>query len=285
MADDRRYGRGAYAAADALLLGRDVLPPGQVLAEVAAVGPDDVASALDEAHRRILWTVPFTSPISDRRYAHLPLWSTHRVEGTEYRPGADCAPDHHGDRLLVGPDGVTLVRGEDPVTVRWTDLRAAGRFTDRSWVLHGTDGFTLAVRARDWFRGGEATADIALLAPRHLVIDMGEDLSPGEPDVDPERPARSGPTGSTGGSRWRASATGRSTAAPTAPSPAPGPGEPAPGLRSTEHSVLGAVAIASPPWCGLGAQHGGRRLATGPSSRCSGSWWWACLRHPHAARR
>lgn len=202
LTDDRMAMGGAYAAADAALLGRDVPTPGQLAADLEAVTPDHVATALDEAHARLLWSVPFNAPVEDRRYSLVPRWSSHRVDGTEYRPGSGRDQSRAADRLVVGPNGVSLVVGTDPATVRWDDLRAASRYQDRVWLLHGTDGATVGVRARDWFGGADAIADIALLAPRHLVVDMGEPMSPDEPDNDP--------------------------AAPLAPSPLPSPSGPAP---------------------------------------------------------
>lgn len=239
--DERAAMAAAYSAADDHLLGRPARSLPQVAAAVEAVSASDVARCVEAALGRLLWTVPFTAFVNDRRYADLPQWSDSAVEGTAYQRGTGQDTSRIDDRLRIGPDGVSVCRGERPITVRWADLRAACRYEDRCWTLYGADGFTITVRGRDWYRGGDAVADIGLLAPRSLVVDMGEPLSPGEADVDPPAPLAPGPSAAA----WR-SVAGAVEVPGTAPPPPPGAAtsHQPPAVGNTRDSgTWGAVAI------------------------------------------
>lgn len=237
---DERAALGAvYSAADNHLLGKPPTNLTQVAAEVAAVTGAEVAATVDEALGRLLWTVPFGSPIGDRRFADLPYWSADQVEGTTYLPGDRQDTSRVDDRLVVGPDGVSHLRSGKPVTVRWSEAVACCRFDDRCWTLHGADGFVLTVRARDWVRGGDAVADVSLMAPRGTVVEMGEELAPGEPDVDPTAALAPGPSAAAWSAPHRPA---QGLSGPPAP-PAAAGGGPSPTSSRHDSSTWGAVAI------------------------------------------
>ena len=233
----------AYEAADNHLLGRAPKPMAQAVAEIESVTTGEVADAIDQALARMLWTVPFSSPENDRRFEDLPRWSESAVQGTEYQLGSDADTSRIDDRLIVGPDGASALFGGRPITVLWSQIRAAQRFRDRSWTLHGADGFTLTVRARDWYRGSDAVADIELLVPRAAVVDMAEDLSPGQADTDPAGPLLPGPSVAAWQRASDAHLGGPPPPQALAGSPPPPQTTAGPTSGGTDTSVWGAVAI------------------------------------------
>lgn len=193
--DPRRSLGVAYGMAESLVTGGPMVTPEELLEEYDEVTPSDIADVLLDATERALWTLPHGKEMTDGRYLPLPEWSTERLHGHEYEPGSHLDPARTDDRLVIGTDGVTIGVGEHALTARWGAVAAALRFNDRCWVLYGTDGFVLTVRARDWFRGGAAVEQISTLVPPSVVIDMADPLAPDETDTDaaaPLRPPRAG---------------------------------------------------------------------------------------------
>lgn len=103
-------------------------------------------------------------------------WSTDVVAGRTFeRRHLSEAP--RGARLVVGPDGVTLLLDRSRrITVRYADVAGMVRTGPQEWLLFGRDGFTIPLTASDWRDGKEALA-----AVRAAVRD---DLQVVDDDVD-----------------------------------------------------------------------------------------------------
>ena len=195
--DQRAAMSFATNAAEAHVGGREPITPADHLEQCDQVDADQIARVLDDAHARGLWSVPNDAEVTDRRYEMMPNWSDERIDGTAYQPGEQRDPRVAGHRLVIGPDGAMLDVDGNPVTVRWNDLQAACRYTDWTWTLFGSDGFTLSVSARSWYRGADAVADVQMYVPRDLIVDLDEAALPDVPDIDPARPIVAGTAPST----------------------------------------------------------------------------------------
>lgn len=215
-----------------LLLGRTVRPVADRLAELDAISPNDIASALARALRTAVWIVPRHVPMTDRRIHPVVATSEQVVDGTLLRRPQPVA-DRHPDRLVVGDDGVMLQwPSDDAVTVRWSEVAAVQRWTDGGRTLWGDDGAVVSIHPEAWTRGVAATALVDERAPGERIVPMPAPL--GALDLDPAEPPDL--------------AAAISTPSPSPPSSSPSTGRTAlwvarRGIGLVADAVLAAVAL------------------------------------------
>lgn len=103
------------------------------------------------------------------------VWSTGQVSGQTFLPNG---PDS-GRRLLIGPDGVSLVISEEKrVTVHFDQAPGCLWWGDGSRLLYGEDGFMLRVAPWEWRDGPSAIALIDAAADEASRVPMGDGTGP-----------------------------------------------------------------------------------------------------------
>lgn len=187
----------AGRAAREALLGRPVRARAEALAEMAAVEPSAVASAMGAAFDSALWLVPGNLGMHDRRIVEWSGLSPRRASGKSYiRAGAPHAPE----RLVVGTDSVSLAFDADQqVTVGHSDCAAVLSWDDGARTVLGVRGMQVHVHPDAWVDGQRAVAAIDDWVPGSMVVPMGRPAGPPpppppapepEPAAAPARPPR-----------------------------------------------------------------------------------------------
>lgn len=125
-------------AAIDVLFGAKVRSREQLLAELDAVTLDDVATVAAEMRASLLLQVPWGTRADWGGFPEAPAFSTTTVSGPRY-PGAG------GDVLYVGPDGVSLVRDGQSLTVLYRRAAALLVWPDGALMLIGDDGISVAL--------------------------------------------------------------------------------------------------------------------------------------------
>jgi hypothetical protein len=150
--DDGRFGYVTDIAFDRLIGGPAPLPD-ELVAQRQAVGPDDAARSLAGALGNLIVFGPGDNPIPDR-LAAIPVWSGEEVAGNTSSPAGFHLPGRGPrERLIVGPDGVTLrVSPTERLTVRYDACIAAVHEGDTR-TLVGRDGIRVHVDAAAWRDG------------------------------------------------------------------------------------------------------------------------------------
>jgi zinc protease len=171
------------AAATDLLTGSPVLTPRQRWELVREVTAGQVQAAAQEALASGLLMVPLGRSVGRAGFTAAPAWSPDTVAGRSFRP-----VDHPVDRkrLVIGPDGVSLVDGRQVATVRFADCVGMLSWPDGARSLFGSDGINLRLEPRLW------------RLPRH-VLDKLDGSIPGDRVAHlPERPPEALPSPRTG---------------------------------------------------------------------------------------
>lgn len=159
-------GRLASCAAD-LLAGVPYQLVEDVRADLAAVTTADVHAAAVETWGSLLVQVPRGTRGDWTGLAAAPTHSTHAVAGTHHRArGADRTT------LIVGGEGVSLLTGDGPITVRYQQCAAELRWPDGGRQLVGVDGMTVHVEPTLWRIGPDTLAAIDSQVPPAAVIEM-----------------------------------------------------------------------------------------------------------------
>lgn len=157
------------------LLGREPVPDLELVAAIAALGPADVADALDAAMSTAVWVVPEPPGLHDARIDAAVVSSPRIVTGDVHERAVSS--DGPGDRLIVGAEGISRSwHTGDVVTVGWDQLVAVQRWSDGGRVLWGADGFKVDVRPESWVGGHAVTRFVDRLAPRSLWVDEADEL-------------------------------------------------------------------------------------------------------------
>jgi zinc protease len=134
---------------------------------LAAVTAADVHAVAVEAWRSLLVQVPWGTRAGSTGFAAAPTHSTYAVAGTRHRArGAERAT------LIVGADGVSLLTGDGPITVRYEQCVAELQWPDGGRQIIGIDGMSVRVEPT-LFRIGPATvAAVDSRVPPAVVIPM-----------------------------------------------------------------------------------------------------------------
>ncbi|HEX5202136.1 MAG TPA: insulinase family protein [Actinoplanes sp.] len=141
------------AQAFALLSGRPVEDVEDALAAARAVTVADVADVAAAAWDSGLLMAP--EPADWAGFAAAPLASASAVTGTAYASLEDS-----GERLVVGPDGVTATAGGTLTTVRFDDCVLVRAWPDGARQLFGADGTAIRVEPTLSANGPQAVAAI-----------------------------------------------------------------------------------------------------------------------------
>lgn len=153
------------------LLGVPYRSDGELRREVASMTPATVAAALAAS-------LPTLMILAPRRLAAPPGFDDYDERSPDPVAGTTFASSEEGSsvRLILGPEGVSSVGDEDPVTIRFADMCAAFTSDPRSVELISRDGLWLDVDAADWTDGNELLERILkALPPEILVPGTGRD--------------------------------------------------------------------------------------------------------------
>ena len=174
MARDTLRRPGAAAAfvpnaAVNLLMGAPVLTPRQVCDQLEAVSVEDVRAVADEALASGLLMVPVGQSVGRAGFVPAPVWSSAAVQGRSFR-SRDYPADRR--RLVVGPEGVSLVDGRRIATVRYADCVGMLSWADGARSLFGSDAMNVHVEPRLWRLPRGALQPIDLAVPADRVAHM-----------------------------------------------------------------------------------------------------------------
>jgi hypothetical protein len=143
---------------DNLLSGGSVPDPDDVAETRANLQPADIAEGLREAMDSLLLVAAGDPP--DGRFHPYPHRAS-AVAGTEYRPAGRYLPGRGPkERLICGPDGVSLVGGGDTLSVRFAETVLLQHYAGEARVLWARNGQRLGIRATDWQNGTRVVEQI-----------------------------------------------------------------------------------------------------------------------------
>jgi predicted Zn-dependent peptidase len=163
-----------------LLTGGPVTTPAQLLAELAEVSAGQVRDVAREVLASGLLMLPTGQAVGRAGFAPAPAWSTDLVEGRTYRWAGQDA----GYRLVIGPDGVSLVVGENVATVRYADCAGMVAWPDGARSLFGPDAINVHIEPNLWNIPGSEIYAIDAAVPADRIARMPERA----PDAIPQAP-------------------------------------------------------------------------------------------------
>jgi hypothetical protein len=171
-------------AAFNLLTGGPILTARQVLEEIEAVSVEAVQAVAEEALASGLLMLPAGQSVGRAGFVPAPAWSSGAVGGRSFK-----SQDYPADRrrLVIGPDGLSLVDGRQIATVRFADCVGMLSWPDGARSLFGPDAMNVHLEPRLWRLPAAALAQLDLAIPADRVAHL------------PERPAEALPRPST---RW-----------------------------------------------------------------------------------
>jgi zinc protease len=158
----------AYGNALRELLGAERLTSAEVDARLDSVDPETLRRTAGQALESALVMVPGARPPTGR-YREAPQSSVGVVDGQVSR-SAD-APSNAA-RLIVGTEGVSMVRGPRYLTVRFRECEAMLAWPDGARKLIGRDGFFLTVEPTLWTHGASLPARLDAGVPAERVVPM-----------------------------------------------------------------------------------------------------------------
>lgn len=155
------------AARDAIL-GRPTRPVAAWKDEVAAVCTDDVHEVARAALASSLFVLPPGTQPDRAQFTHHDGRSVAVVTGHQVR-----SADHPLDRgrLVVGAEGLSMVRGQAISTVRFADCAALLKWPDGGCQLIGRDGAAIRVEPTLW-RIKDDAARLDRLVPAERLVTM-----------------------------------------------------------------------------------------------------------------
>jgi hypothetical protein len=171
----------AYGNALRELLGAEPLTDADLDARLNAIDPEALHRTAVEVLGSALVRVPGSRPPA-RTYREAPRSSVGVVDGQALR-SADAPVN--AARLIIGAEGVSLVRGPRYVTVRFGECEAMLAWPDGARRLIGRDGFVLMVEPTLWTQGASLPSRLDVGVPADRVVPM------------PRRRAEEIPTGKT----------------------------------------------------------------------------------------
>ncbi|MFI5494072.1 M16 family metallopeptidase [Actinoplanes sp. NPDC051859] len=171
-----RQGDRLPEQARALLAGRPVTPTETVLASLAEVSPDDLTAVAQQATRTGLLMTPPESTGTWAGFTAAPTTSDTAVTGSPFAALEDPAV-----RLIVAADGVSLVKGNHRMTVRFADCAVVRAWPDGARRYVGNDGIIVTVEPTLYRDGDHAVSRLDAHCPPALRVDE----APREPDEIP----------------------------------------------------------------------------------------------------
>ncbi|MEU4239404.1 insulinase family protein [Actinoplanes sp. NPDC026619] len=146
-----------------LLAGRDVLDVDEQIAGLTAVTPADVAAVAAGAWANGLIMAPSRADWAG--FAIAPPESLRAVTGTEFKPLGDVTA-----RLVVGPEGASLVEPHNLLTVRFDECVLMRAWPDGGRQLIGADGIVVWAEPTLHRGGREAVKLIDAAVPPERVV-------------------------------------------------------------------------------------------------------------------
>ncbi|MEV4346046.1 insulinase family protein [Actinoplanes sp. NPDC049596] len=167
-----------------LLAGRPVQSADEAIAEMRAVGPAEVAEVAVAASGNGLLMAP-RARADWAGFTAAPNHSETTVHGTAY-----ASLEGPGESLIIGPEGVTLVREGTPATVRFDACAIVRAWPDGARYFVGHDGIVVAIEPTLW---SGVTGALPWL-DSHIPAGLRVDQPPRDParipqPVAPEQPA------------------------------------------------------------------------------------------------
>lgn len=167
-ADPRAAEGLAVRAAYQALRGQPIQPWEDVLEEIEAISPSELAELVTTFHQTLLLGVPGRIPWNNE----LPLNQMETgsvVEGASQRSRAFLADKGN---LTVGREGVSISSPAVTRTVRFQDLEGMYAYADGARMLVRRDGWFITVEPKLWNDGERAVAAIDAAVPQQLVLPM-----------------------------------------------------------------------------------------------------------------
>lgn len=149
------------------LLGREPISQAEAEQQIAELTPDSVREFAAEALGTALFMMPLGQQPKGTSYRSAPDSSLIQVEGRTLR-SVDFPVNR--DRLIVGPSGITLIRGPMLITVRFEECEALLAWPDGARHLIGRDGFRVQVEPTLWHDGHTIPALIDAAVPQRRVV-------------------------------------------------------------------------------------------------------------------
>jgi predicted Zn-dependent peptidase len=165
-------GQWAERMATRELCGLDAGSASQVRAEFEAATPSAVSEQLRRGLDTALFALPPGVGISPKMLVPYEDARVSVLSGPALQP-SPLVPAH-GQRIIVGPEGVSLVEPTAPsVTVRYADCAAVLSFDEGARTLVGSDGQVVSVDPREWADAHLAIAAIDAATPAGRQVPMG----------------------------------------------------------------------------------------------------------------
>lgn len=145
------------------LVGRPSPSPDDLLRELQAFGPQQVAAVVQQMLPTVLWSAP--PGVVVPACAPAPTWSDHRVTGSRWTPPRGQLQTNYVD---VSDQGITCVyerEGGATVTVLWDDCTAVVAFSDGALRVIGKDGMAIVLYPERWDRWDQLRAAIEMRVP------------------------------------------------------------------------------------------------------------------------
>jgi zinc protease len=162
----------------------------QFAEERRAVDPAAAAEAVRDALGTML-VLANRPPVPG--LATYPAASAERVTGREYGPSGFHLPGRRPkDRLVSGPDGLTVVLGTGEwLTIRYEDVVSCEHVNDDLRLVLGRDGTKIGIDAKAWKDGQRLIEDVDRSIPQELVAcsEHGIGGLPDPQDADASQPA------------------------------------------------------------------------------------------------
>ncbi|MFG1990316.1 M16 family metallopeptidase [Actinoplanes sp. NPDC048988] len=149
-----------------LLAGRPVQSADEAIAETRAVGPAEVAEVAGAACANGLLMAPRTRA-DWAGFTAAPSHSESAVPGTEYASWE--APD---ETLIIGPEGVSIVRAGEAATVRFDACAIVRAWPDGARYFVGHDGIVVGIEPTLWSGVAAALPWLDAHSPAAVRVDQ-----------------------------------------------------------------------------------------------------------------
>lgn len=172
------------------LMGLPFRPFAERVADLLAVTPEQIRQVGQAVRDSALLMLPYGQEPPTGRYAPAPPSSVTAVDGWILRR---VDPDEDELHLVVGGDGVTLMRGPQLATIYYESCVAMLAWPDGARRLIGYDGINVSVEPTLWENAGDLTAELDRRVPPDRFVPMPERSADRVPRPAQVRPADGGP--------------------------------------------------------------------------------------------
>jgi hypothetical protein len=208
--DPGAAGMFAMAATNDILVEVEPQTIAMVRAGMAELTPDDIRAVARDALAAGLLMVPEGQAVGRAGFSQAPAFSADRVQGYQYAL-ANMADDPR--RLVVGEAGVSIVDGQNALTVMYADCAGMLAYPDGGRVLFAPDAVVVSIEPSLWTLTPLVMGRIDAAVPADRIAHL------------PERPPEAIPS------------------PPTTPAPAANPPANAAATRAGSSPVRRAIAV------------------------------------------